>query len=80
MTTPTTTSDRPVSNRTASARATDPVTALRATLRRVHQRRRAEQRLRREFAEYRTPAERAEIQEIYARHDAALPATFYQQP
>jgi hypothetical protein len=73
MMTPTITT---ASNHTASARTPAPLAALR----RVNQRRQADQRLRRELAEYRTPAERAEIQAIYARHDAALPPTFYRRP
>jgi hypothetical protein len=64
-------------SRNRLARTTAPWAAMRATLRRPDGRRGVQRRLRRELALYRTPAERAEIEAIYARHDAALPATFH---
>ena len=45
---------------------------LRTTLQARRQERRRRQRLRRELAEYRTPAERQELEEILARYDTTI--------
>ena len=49
-----------------------PLTRLRAAARESWQRHQRKQKLRRELAEYRTPAERAELQAILARHDTTV--------
>jgi hypothetical protein len=48
------------------------LTDLRTTLRARRQERRRLQRLRRELSEYRTPAERHELEAIFARYDTTI--------
>jgi len=48
------------------------LTTARETLRRSHERRQRLRKLREELADYRTPAERAELEAILARHDTSV--------
>ena len=48
------------------------LTRLRASLRTSWQRHQRRQKLRRELADYRTPAERAELEAILARHNTTV--------
>jgi hypothetical protein len=48
------------------------LTDVRAALRRSSERRREVRRLAREIADYRTPAERAELDAILAHHDTTV--------
>ncbi|MGZ4612913.1 MAG: hypothetical protein ACXV1K_07050 [Kineosporiaceae bacterium] len=48
------------------------LTRAREALRRSQARRRQIRQLRKELADYRTPAERAELQAILARHDTSV--------
>jgi hypothetical protein len=50
----------------------NPLTRLRVAVREWWQRHQRKQRLRRELAEYRSPAEQAELQAILARYDTTV--------
>ena len=49
-----------------------PLTVLREALRARRERRRRRERLRRELAEFRTPAERQELDDVCARYDTTV--------